>query len=402
MEIPSPPLRPTTLVAPLVAGIMAALVNFGGTFVIIVQAAEAAKLDSAQLASWIWTVSLGIGITGVLLSCRYKEPIVTAWSTPGVAFLATVLPVISFPEAIAAYIFSGIGFILLGLSGAFERIVKFIPKGIAAGLLAGILFQFGVGAFQSISVDPILAGLLIFVFALLRRYTARYAVFGVLLIGATIVLFRGQVNPSGGDFALARPVFTKPEFTMTSLLSVALPLFVITLTGQYMPGMLILRNDGYTTSANPILSITGAGSVLMSFFGSHPFNIAAISAAICTGPEAHEDPRRRYIAAVISGAVYILVGLFGVTLASLFLALPKAFTVTLAGLALISAIGGSLANALSDPVTRETSLVTFLATAANIQFLRLGGALWGLVIGLLVHFVVHFRFRQELSTEVAQ
>lgn len=395
-------LRPATVIAPLVAGIMAALVNFGGTFVIIVQAAEAAKLDSAQLASWIWSVSLGIGITGILLSCRYKEPIVTAWSTPGVAFLATVLPVISFPEAIAAYIVSGIGFILLGLSGAFERIVKFIPKGIAAGLLAGILFQFGVGAFQSISVDPMLAGILIFVFALLRRYTARYAVFGVLLIGAGLVLFRGQVNLSGIDFTLARPVFTKPEFTMTSLLSVALPLFVITLTGQYMPGMLILRNDGYTTSANPILSITGAGSVLMSFFGSHPFNIAAISAAICTGPEAHEDPRRRYIAAVISGVVYILVGLFGVTLAALFLALPKAFTVTLAGLALISAIGGSLANALSDPVKRETSLVTFLATAANIQFLGLGGALWGLVIGLVVHFVVHFRFGPELSADTAQ
>jgi benzoate membrane transport protein len=396
------PLRPVTLIAPLVAGIMAALVNFGGTFVIIVQAAEAAKLNSSQLASWVWAVSLGIGITGILLSCRYKEPIVTAWSTPGVAFLATVLPVISFPEAIAAYIVSGIGFILLGLSGAFERIVRFIPKGIAAGLLAGILFQFGVGAFQSINVDPVLAGLLIFVFALLRRYTARYAVFGVLLIGAGIVLIRGQVNLSEIDFTLARPVFTKPEFTLTSLFSVALPLFVITLTGQYMPGMLILRNDGYTTSANPILSITGAGSVLMSFFGSHPFNIAAISAAICTGPEAHEDPKKRYIASVISGVIYLLVGLFGVTLASLFMALPKAFTVTMAGLALISAIGGSLANAVSDPVTRETSLVTFLATAANIQFLGLGGALWGLVIGLVVHFVIHFRFQPEVSTNSAQ
>lgn len=396
------PLRPVTLIAPLVAGIMAALVNFGGTFVIIVQAAETAKLDSSQLASWVWAVSLGIGITGILLSCRYKEPIVTAWSTPGVAFLATVLPVISFPEAIAAYIVSGIGFILLGLSGAFERIVRFIPKGIAAGLLAGILFQFGVGAFQSINVDPVLAGLLIFVFALLRRYTARYAVFGVLLIGAGIVLIRGQVNLSEIDFTLARPVFTKPEFTLTSLFSVALPLFVITLTGQYMPGMLILRNDGYTTSANPILSITGAGSVLMSFFGSHPFNIAAISAAICTGPEAHEDPKKRYIASVISGVIYLLVGLFGVTLASLFMALPKAFTVTMAGLALISAIGGSLANAVSDPVTRETSLVTFLATAANIQFLGLGGALWGLVIGLVVHFVIHFRFQPEVSTNSAQ
>lgn len=388
--------RLSDLIAPLVAGIMAALVNFGGTFVIIVQAAEAAQLNPEQLASWVWAVSLGIGVTGILLSCRYKEPIVTAWSTPGVAFLATVLPVISYPEAIAAYIVSGVGFVLLGFSGAFEKIVKLIPKGIAAGLLAGILFQFGVGAFQSISVDPILAGILILSFALLRRYTARYAVFGVLFVGLTIVVFRGQMNLSDIDFALARPIFTKPEFTLTSILSVALPLFVITLTGQYMPGMLILRNDGYNTSANPILSITGAGSALMAFFGSHPFNVAAISAAICTGPEAHENPQRRYIAAVISGAVYVLVGLFGVTLASLFIALPKAFTVTLAGLALISAIGGSLANALSDPVKRETSLVTFLATAANIQFLGLGGALWGLVIGLLVHFIIHFRFKRRL------
>lgn len=372
---------------------MAALVNFGGTFVIIVGAAEVAGLDAAHLASWVWAVSLGIGISGVALSLRTREPIVTAWSTPGVAFLAMALPQISYGEAVAAYLLSGLGFVVLGLSGAFERLVSRIPKGIASGLLAGILFQFGVGVFQTIQLDPVLVGGLLLTFALLRRHTARYAVFGVLVAGVGVLLLRGQVDLAGVHLSATRPIFTRPEFTTTSLFSVALPLFVITLTGQYMPGMLILRNDGFRTSANPILILTGLCSAVMACFGSHPINIAAISAAICTGPEAHEDARQRYKAAVFSGCIYFAVGVFGVTLAALFMALPKAFTVTLAGLALISAIGGSLANALADPERRETSLVTFLATAANIQFLGLGGALWGLAIGLGFHLAVHFRPR---------
>lgn len=188
---------------------------------------------------------------------------------------------------------------------------------------------------------------------------------------------------------LAAPVFTRPQFSLNALLSVALPLFLITLTGQYMPGMLVLRNDGFKTSANPIVTITGLGSLLMAPFGSHAFNIAAITAAIATGPQAHEDPSRRWIAGVAAGLCYILVGMFGVTLAAVFMAFPATFITTLAGLALLGTIGTNLATALADAKVREAALITFLAAAANITLLGIGGAFWGLIIGLLCYAVLN-------------
>ena len=205
----------------------------------------------------------------------------------------------------------------------------------------------------------------------------------------------GQVSFGSVALTLAMPVFTAPAFSMTALLSVAFPLFVITLTGQYMPGMLVLRNDGFKTSANPILTVTGFGSLLMAPFGSHAFNVAAITAAICTGKESHEDAKKRYIAGLACGVFYILVGVFGTTLAALFVVLPPTFITTLAGLALLGAIGGSLATALVDLRGRETALITFLATAANITLFGLGGAFWGLAAGLIAHGLIHGDFRMS-------
>ena len=241
------------------------------------------------------------------------------------------------------------------------------------------------------SVDPVLAGLLIAAYVVLKRISARYAVVGILLLGLAFLLSQNRVDLSGLELQLAAPVFTRPEFSPNALLSVALPLFLITLTGQYMPGMLVLRNDGFKTSANPIVTITGLGSLLMAPFGSHAFNIAAITAAIATGREAHEDPSRRWIAGVAAGVCYILVGVFGVTLAAVFMAFPNTFITTLAGLALLGTIGASLATALADAKVREAALITFLAAAANITLLGIGGAFWGLVIGLLAYAVLNGR-----------
>ncbi|CAB3825903.1 benzoate/H(+) symporter BenE family transporter [Achromobacter piechaudii] len=387
---PSPAsLRAADFFSPTIAALISVLVNYGGTFVLVFQAAELAGLTPAQTASWVWSVSVGVGVTGAWLSWRYKEPIITAWSTPGVAFLATVMPFTPYGEVIGAYMISALGFVVLGMTGAFEKLVRLIPGGIAAGLLAGILLQFGINAFGGASVDPLLVIVLLISYALLKRFTSRFAVVGILVIGLAMLVAQGRIDFSSVHLSLAEPIFEVPQFSLNALLGVALPLFIITLTGQYMPGMLVLRHDGFKTRADPILVTTGLGSLLMAPFGSHAFNVAAITAAICTGPDAHPDPRKRYIAGLACGLFYILVGTFGVTLATLFMVLPKAFITTLAGLALLGAIGGSLANAMADARTRETALITFLATAANVTLLGVGGAFWGLVAGLTAHLLIH-------------
>lgn len=380
------------LTHPIVAGLISVIVNYGGTFILVFQAAKVAGLSPDLTASWVWSISIGVGVTGILLSWISREPIITAWSTPAAAFLVTALATTPYAEAVGAYLISAAAFVLLGLSGYFERVIRLIPPGVAAGLLAGILLQFGIGAFGGMSVDPLLAGLLIVAYIVLKRFTARYAVVGILVLGLAFLLLQDRVDLSGLTLKFAAPVFTMPAFSLNALLSVALPLFLITLTGQYMPGMLVLRNDGFKTSANPIVTVTGLGSLLMAPFGSHAFNIAAITAAICTGREAHEDPSKRWIAGIAAGVFYILVGVFGVTLAAVFMAFPATFITTLAGLALLGTIGGSLASAMADAKTREASLITFLAAAANINMLGIGGAFWGLLIGLVAYAVLNGRW----------
>lgn len=385
-------IRLSDLIHPVVAGLISVIVNYGGTFILVFQAAQVAGLSAELTASWVWSVSIGVGVTGLILSWTAREPIITAWSTPAAAFLVTALATTPYAEAIGAYLISAAAFVLLGLSGCFERVIRLIPPGVAAGLLAGILLQFGIGAFGGMSVDPMLAGLLIVAYVVLKRFTARYAVVGILVLGLAFLLLQSRVDLSGLTLKFAAPIFTMPVFSLNALLSVALPLFLITLTGQYMPGMLVLRNDGFKTSANPIVTITGLGSLLMAPFGSHAFNVAAITAAICTGREAHEDRSKRWVAGISAGVFYMLVGVFGVTVAAVFMAFPATFITTLAGLALLGTIGSSLAGAMSDAKTREASLITFLAAAANINLFGIGGAFWGLLIGLMAYAVLNGRW----------
>jgi len=390
-------IRTSDLLHPIVAGLISVIVNYGGTFILVFQAAQIAGLSPELTASWVWSISLGVGVTGILLSWRTREPIITAWSTPAAAFLVTALADTAYSDAVGAYLISAAGFVALGLSRCFDKVIRLIPPGVASGLLAGILLQFGINAFGGMSLDPWLAGLLIAVYVIFKRFTARYAVVGILGLGLSFLIAQGRVDLSGLSLQLAAPVFTAPTVSLNALLSVGLPLFLITLTGQYMPGMLVLRNDGFQTSANPIVTVTGLGSLLMAPFGSHAFNIAAITAAICTGPEAHRSPSKRWIAGIVAGIFYILVGVFGVTLAAVFMAFPATFISTLAGLALLGTIGSSLANALADAKTREASLITFLAAAANITLLGIGGAFWGLLVGLFSHAVLNGRLLRKVQ-----
>ncbi len=388
------------LIPPIVAGLISVIVNYGGTFILVFQAAKVAGLSPELTASWVWSISIGVGVTGLLLSWVSREPIITAWSTPAAAFLVTALATTPYEEAVGAYLISAAAFVVLGLSSYFERLIRLIPNGIAAGLLAGILLQFGIGAFGSMTLDPKLAGLLILAYLIIKRFSARYAVVGILILGLSFLLLEHRVDLSGLKLELAAPVFTMPVFTLNALLSVALPLFLITLTGQYMPGMLVLRNDGFRTSANPIVWVTGLGSLIMAPFGSHAMNVAAITAAICTGPEAHQDPSKRWVAGIAAGVFYLLVGVFGVTLAAVFMAFPASFITTLAGLALLGTIGGSLAGAMADVKSREAALITFLASAANITLFGIGGAFWGLVIGLLAYFILNGKLPQRQKKDV--
>lgn len=385
----------SNILPPIIAGLISVIVNYGGTFILIFQAAQIAGLNPEQTASWVWSISIGVGITGIILSWYTKEPIITAWSTPAAAFLVTAIATVSYSEVIAAYILSAFAFFILGLSGYFGKLIRLIPSGIASGLLAGILLQFGISAFTNMTISPILAISLFFIYLITKRFSARYTIVTVLIFGFIILTIQSQINFSNLELKLAYPIFTEPTFSLNSTLSIALPLFLITLTGQYMPGLLILKNDGFKTEAKPILAVTGFGSILMPPFGSHAFCLSSITSAICTGKESHENPKKRYIAGIAAGIFYILVGIFGVTLASLFAAFPATFISSLAGLALLSTIATSLTNAMSDLNSREAAVITFLATAANINLFGIGGAFWGLVLGLISYFVLNWRLSNK-------
>jgi benzoate membrane transport protein len=382
------------LLPPILAGLISVLVNYGGTFILIFQAAQMAGLSPELTASWVWSISIGVGITGILLSWYTREPIITAWSTPAAAFLITSLVTVPYAEAIGAYLLSALAFVILGITGYFEKLIRLIPIGIASGLLAGILLQFGITAFTNMTIDPFLAISLFFVYLITKRFSARYAIVSVLVFGFIFLMLQSRIDFAGFELKLASPIFTEPEFSLNSILSIALPLFLITLTGQYMPGLFVLKNDGFKTNAKPILTMTGLGSFLMAFFGSHAFNLAAITAAICTGNESHEDPSKRWVAGIAAGIFYILVGIFGVTLAAVFAVFPTSFISSLAGLALLGTIAGSLTNAMNDGNSRETALITFLATAANITLFGIGGAFWGLVLGLIAYLVLNSKFKK--------
>jgi len=385
------------LLPPILAGLISVIVNYGSTFILIFQAAQMAGLTPELTASWVWSISIGVGITGILLSWYTREPIITAWSTPAAAFLITALATIPYAEAIGAYLLSALAFVILGVTGYFEKLIRLIPVSIASGLLAGILLQFGITAFTNTIIDPLLTLSLFLIYLFVKRFSARYAIISVLVFGFIFLIFQTRIDFAGLELKLASPILTAPDFSINSTLSIAVPLFLITLTGQYMPGLLVLKNDGFKTNAKPILIVTGLGSFIMAPFGAHAFNLAAITAAICTGKESHEDPSKRWIAGIAAGIFYILVGVFGVTLAAIFTAFPITFISTLAGLALLGTITGSLTNAMSDGESREAALITFLASAANITLLGIGGAFWGLVLGLIAYCVLNGKFKRFVS-----
>jgi benzoate membrane transport protein len=366
----------------VIAGFVTVLVGYTSSAAIVFSAARAAGAGPAEVASWMWALGLGMGLTCIGLSLRYRVPVVTAWSTPGAALLATSAAGLPMSAAVGAFLVSGALMALAGATGVFERGMSRIPVPLASGMLAGVLLRFGLDAFVAMKTQLGLALAMFAVYLAGRRLWPRYAVVGVLAVGVALAAARGLLALDAVHLELTRPVFTAPTFTWSALVGVAIPLFVVTMASQNVPGVAVMRAAGYgATPISPLITWTGLTTVALAPFGGYAFNLAAITAALCMGREAHEDPARRYLASVFAGLFYLVLGLFGATVGALFAAFPKELVMAVAGLALVNTIGSGLAAAVQDDAQREPALVTFLVTASGVSLFGVGSAFWGLVAG---------------------
>lgn len=365
------------------AGFVAVVIGYTSSAAIIFQAAEASGASAAQISSWLWALGIGMGVTSFGLSLRYRMPMLTAWSTPGAAFLATSLPGIPLDEAIGAFLFSALLITLCGVTGLFDRLMRYIPSAIAAAMLAGILLRFGLGLFNVIETQWLIPLVMLAAWIAGRRLWPTLAVPGVLVTGLGLAFVQGQINLNDIPLTPAMPVFTAPAFSLTTLIGVGIPLFIITMATQNLPGVAVLRAAGYQPDSSPLISWTGGASLLLAPFGGFALNMAAISAAVCIGPDAHADPRRRYTAGMAAGIFYTIMGIFGATVTGVFNALPSVLVIALAGIALLGTLAGGLASAFADSRHRDAAIVTFLLTGSGITLLGIAGPFWGLIAGLI-------------------
>jgi len=370
-------------VSAVAAGFVTVLVGFASSAVIVFQAASAVGATEAQVGSWMLALGLGMGLTCILLSLHYRVPVVTAWSTPGAALLVTSAAGLSIEEATGAFLVSGGLITLCGFSGWFERAMGRIPVAIASGMLAGVLLRFGLEVFVAMRTRFALAFGMFCAYLVARRLRPRYAVIVALALGVAVAIGQGLLRVDAVRLVLAAPQWVTPRFSPGALIGVALPLFAVTMASQNVPGVAVIRASGYSVPVSPLVGWTGFANLVLAPFGGFALNLAAITAAICMGREAHEDPRRRYVAAMAAGLFYAIIGLFGATIVSLFAAFPRDLVAAIAGLALLATIGSGLAAAVGDENQREPALVTFLVTASGVSLAGVGSAFWGLVAGVM-------------------
>jgi benzoate membrane transport protein len=377
------------------AGFVAVLVGFTSSVAIVFSAATALGATPAQISSWMWALGLGMGLCTLLPSLWLRQPVMVAWSTPGAAVLATAGVAGGFviAEATGAFIACAALITLFGVTGWFEKLLGRIPMPIASALLAGVLTRFGLDAFVALKSAFGLVLLMLLAYLVGRRLWARYAVPGVLLVGVAYAAVAGQLHLGGVQWGLTTPVFTAPSFTWRAMVSLALPLFVVTMASQNLPGVAAIRAAGYAMPISKIITLTGVATLLLAPFGAFALNLSAVTAAICMGREAHPDPDKRYIAAVSCSLIYCVVGLFGAAVTGVLTAFPRELVVAIAGLALLGSIGGGLAIALKDDAQREAALITFLVTLSGLSLAGIGSAFWGVVAGALAFFVQQWRPR---------
>jgi benzoate membrane transport protein len=374
----------------VVAGFIAVLVGFTSSVAIVFQGAQALGATPAQTTSWMWALGVGTGLTSIGLSWRYRQPVLTAWSTPGAALLAASHG-IGLAEATGAFIVSAVLITIAGASGLFERLMGRVPIAIAAALLAGVLTRFGLDAALAVHGDVILVGAMALAFVVGRRFWPRFAVPGVLAVGIAAAALGGRIAFDGIHWGWARPEWVAPVFTLATAISLGLPLFIVTMASQNLPGVAAQRAAGVTAPVSPVIATTGLATLLLAPFGSFGLNLAAITAAICMGPEAHENPQRRYVASIAAGVFYLVVGLAGGAVVGLMAAFPRALVVAVAGLALVGTIAGALAAALHVERHRDAALITFLVTLSGVSLAGIGAPFWGVVAGSIALGVQHWR-----------
>ena len=378
------------------AGFVAVLVGFTSSVAIVFQAAQAFQATPAQITSWMWALGLGMGLCSLVPSLLLRKPVMVAWSTPGAAVLASagLSGGFSMAEAVGAFMVCAVLITLAGVTRWFERVMNRIPTEIAAALLAGVLARFGMQAFAAAETALPLVLLMLGAYLVARRWIPRYAVVITLALAIAFVALRGEMSWSAIRFELAMPVFTAPQFTLSAAISLALPLFVVTMASQNLPGVAVIRATGYDLPISRLITMTGLATLVLAPFGGYALNFSAITAAICMGPEAHPDRDKRYTAAVSCGLLYVVIGIFGAVVTGLLTAFPKELVVAIAGLALLGTIGSGLAAALRDEPHREAALITFLVTLSGVVVAGVGSAFWGVVAGSIALFVQQYRRSQ--------
>ncbi len=383
-------LRHDVSLSAIVAGFVAVLVGFTSSVAIVFQAAQALGATSAQTASWIWALGIGMGVSSIGLSMWTRRPVLTAWSTPGAALIAATNG-IAMPDAVGAFIVCALLILLAGVTRAFERVMDKLPMALAAALLAGVLTRFGLDAAKAASTAPWLVAVMALAYVAGRRWWPRYSVPGVLGVGVMMAVWQGRLDLRAVPWDWAAPLWTTPSFTLSATIGLAVPLFVVTMASQNLPGVAAQRASGYVMPVSPTITATGIAGLILAPFGGYAFNLAAITAAICMGREAHEDPARRYVASVAAGVFYILIGIAGGAVAAAFAAFPRELVAAIAGLALVGTIGGGLAMALKDDKYRDAAILTFLVTLSGLSAGGIGSAFWGVVAGGVALFVQQWR-----------
>ena len=378
------------------AGFVAVLVGFTSSVVIVFQAAQAFGATPEQITSWMWALGLGMGLCSAIPSLILKQPVMVAWSTPGAAVLASagLAGGFSMAQAVGAFMVCALLIVLAGATGWFERVMNRIPVAIASALLAGVLARFGLQTFAAAHDALLLVVLMLLTYLLGRRWVPRYAVPLTLLVAVLTVSSQGQLQTSALNVDWAVPVFTAPEFSWSAVISLALPLFVVTMASQNLPGVAAIRHAGYDMPISKLITMTGLATLVLAPFGAFALNLSAITAAICMGEEAHPDKAKRYTAAVVCGLTYIAIGLVGAAVTGVLLAFPQELVMAIAGLALLGSIGGGLHTALKDDAHREAALITFLVTLSGVVIAGIGSAFWGVIAGALALFVQQYGSRK--------
>ena len=381
---------------------MAVLVGFTSSVAIVFQAALAFGATPEMVASWMWALGLGMGLCTLVPSLWFKKPVMVAWSTPGAAVLATAGAVGGFNmhEAVGAFIACAVLITLAGATGWFERVMNRIPVALASALLAGVLTRFGLSAFAAAQTALPLVVTMMLAYLVGKRWMPRYAVPFTLLIAIVFVAAGAGFTGASVQLGLAMPVYVYPTFTAAAFVSLALPLFVVTMASQNLPGVAAIQAAGFGDQCaqggdagipiSKVITLTGLATLLLAPFGAFALNFSAITAAICMGTEAHPQPARRYTAAVSCGAIYVVIGLFGAAITGVLTAFPKELVAAIAGLALLGTIGSALTTAVSHAPHREAALITFLVTLSGVVVAGVGSAFWGVVAGALALLVQHY------------